>query len=305
MLQILKMGTLDLFWGIPFFFLSVLAMTYFLDSLFKLYAVTGKIATNKKDRNLLSYHLNSGNMSDARKIITSSKDPMILSSGSILNSYIQNRFKDVDTLRNEIKDNLDGLLKIPHEGFFNYFCGVILLVAYAGTLLSFFFLLNNFDINTNDFSELFKYMAVGIKSSIFGVAASALMSTGHVCLEKITEKTEFMREEFCQNLMEIFNNSLAEIPANTFSPDTNGKDVLVKQVIDPKIEQMHELTKRKGNLANLLKKIQDVLNQKMNEYAHKPKLRQEISERFKQKIGQISKESNEIEQQIKELGGAI
>ena len=305
MSQILKMGTLDLFWGIPFLFLSILAMTYFLDALFKVYAVTGKIATHRKDRNLLSYHLESGDISFARKIISSSKDPMILSTGSILNSYVQNRFKDVDTLKNEIKDNLDGLFKIPHEGFFNYFCGVILLVAYAGTLLSFFFLLNNFDINTNDFSELFKYMAVGIKSSIFGVAASALMSTGHVWLEKITEETEVVRDEFCQNIMEIFNNSLAEIHANSFSPDTNGKDVLIKQIIDPKIDQMQELTKRKGNLASLLKKVQDGLNQKMNEYAHKPKLRQEISERFKQKISQISRESSEIEQQIKELEGAI
>ena len=305
MLQILKMGTLDLFWGIPFFFLSILAMTYFLDSLFKLYAVTGKIATNKKDRNLLSYHLKSGNMSDARKIITSSKDPMILSSGSILNSYIQNRFKDVDTLRNEIKENLDGLLKIPHEGFFNYFCGVILLVAYAGTLLSFFFLLNNFDINTNDFSELFKYMAVGIKSSIFGVAASALMSTGHAWLEKITEKTSFVREEFYRNLVEVFNSSLAEVHGNNFGSDTNSKDVLIKQSIESKVDQMKKLTKRKSYLTIVLKKVKDGLKQKANEYEHKPKLMHEITERFTQKISQISKESSEIDQQIQKLEDAI
>ena len=305
MLQILKMSSLDLFWGIPFLYLSILATTYFLDALFKVYDITGKIATHKQDRYDLTNHLKSGNMSDARKIITSSKDPMILSSGSILNSYIQNRFKDVDTLRNEIKDNLDGLLKIPHEGFFNYFCGVILLVAYAGTLLSFFFLLNNFDINTNDFSELFKYMAVGIKSSIFGVAASALMSTGHVWLEKIIERKDFMREEFYQNLMEIFCNTLDETQGNTFGSDVNGKDMLIKQSIESKDNQIKELTKRKGKLTIILKKVQDGLKQKIKEYSNKPKLRQEITERFMQKINLINKESSEIEQQIKKLESAI
>jgi Mg2+ and Co2+ transporter CorA len=43
----------------------------------------------------------------------------------------------------------------------------------------------------------------------------------------------------------------------------------------------------------------------MNQYAHKPKLRQEITERFTKKISQIKKESSEIEHQIKELEGAI
>ncbi len=305
MVQILKMGTLDLFWGIPFLFLSILAMTYFLDALFKVYSVTGKIVAHKKDRYLLSYHLKSGNMSNARKIITSSKDPLILSSATILNACVQSRYRNYDTLRKEIKDNLNGLLKIPHEGFFNYFCGVILLVAYAGTLLSFFFLLNNFDIDTNDFSELFKYMAVGIKSSIFGVGASALMSTGYAWLEKIAEKTKFIREEFCQNLIELFNTSLTEIREHKLNSGNNSKGVLIKQGIDPKTERMQDLTKRKGSLTLLLKKVQDGLNQKMNEYSHKPKLRQEISERFTKKISQINEESSEIEQQIKELEGAI
>lgn len=251
--QILKMGALDLFWGVPFLFLSIQAMTYFIDALFKVSAISRRIISDKKDRTLLFYHLKSGNMSNVKKIITSSKDPLILSSASILNAYVQNRVKDFDTLKNEIKDNLNELLKIPHEGFFNYFCGVILLIAYAGTLLSFFFLLNNFDINTNDFSELFKYMAVGIKSSIFGVAASALMSTGHVWLEKMAEKTKFTREEFYQNLMEIFNNSLTEIQSNTISSGTNGKDVLIKQRINPKADQRQALTKRRAR-TGLIKK---------------------------------------------------
>jgi|TARA_B100001971_G_C18158483_1_gene520007 hypothetical protein len=43
----------------------------------------------------------------------------------------------------------------------------------------------------------------------------------------------------------------------------------------------------------------------MNEYAHKPKLRQETTERFTKKISQMKKESNEIERQISELEGAI
>jgi uncharacterized protein YukE len=105
--------------------------------------------------------------------------------------------------------------------------------------------------------------------------------------------------------MEIFNNSLVETHGNTFSSDTNGKDVLIKQDLDTKTDQMQALTKRKSSLALFLKKVQDGLNQKMNEYAHKPKLRQEIKERFTKKISQINKESSEIEQQIKELEGAI
>ena len=305
MLQILKMGTLDLFWGIPFLCLSILAMTYFIDALFKVSAISRGVISYKKDRTLLSYHLKSGNISNVRKIITSSKDPLIISSTSILNAYVQNRLKDFDTLRNEIKDNVNGFSRIPHEGFFNYFCGVILLIAYAGTLLSFFFLLNNFDINTNDFSELFKYMAVGIKSSIFGVGASALMSTGHTLLERIAEKTKFICEEYCQNLTEIFDTSLTEIREHKSSSGNNSKGVLIKQDIDPETKRMQALTKRKCSLGLLLKKVQDGLNQKMNEFSHKPKLRKEISERFTKKISQINKESSEIEQQIKELEGAI
>ena len=45
--------------------------------------------------------------------------------------------------------------------------------------------------------------------------------------------------------------------------------------------------------------------QKIKEYSNKPKLRQEITERFMQKINLINKESSEIEQQIKKLESAI
>lgn len=247
MFQILNMGLLDIFWGVPFLCLSILAMTYFFDALFKVYNITNKIECHKKDRTLLSYHLRSGNLANAIEIIDSSKDPFIHSSASVLNAYLHNRINDYGALKEGIRDGLNGILKVPHELIFNYFCTVILTVGFGGTTLSFFHLLANFDINTSDFSQLFRYLSVGIKSSFFGVIASILMSTGHVWLEKKVEveKERLTNEDFHQNLIWIFNSPSAETNEQTINSGKNGEKAMLKQGIDPRAEHLQALTKKK------------------------------------------------------------
>jgi len=129
--------------------------------------------------------LKSGKTVDAGRLISSTRDPVLSASSSVLNAYLHNRSNDYGALKKEIKDILNSTLKVPHELVFNYFCTVILTIGFGGTTLSFFYLLANFDINTSDFSQLFRYLSVGIKSSFFGVVASISMTTGHVWLEKI------------------------------------------------------------------------------------------------------------------------
>src|SRR3972149_5109507 len=157
MFQILNMGLLDIFWGVPFLCLSILAMTCFFDALSTIHNITQTIELHKGERDRLSDYLKSGNIVGASKIIDSSKDPLITSMASVLNACVQNRLKEYGALKSEIRGSLNGLLKVPHELIYNYFCDVILTIGFGGTLLSFFHLLADFDINTNDFSQLFRF----------------------------------------------------------------------------------------------------------------------------------------------------
>jgi len=223
MFDILKMSTLDLFWGVPFLCLSIMAMTCYFDAMLKVFNITSRIESHRKERSRLSNYFKSGKKIDTERMIDSSRDPVICASSSVLTACAENRLKDYGTLKSEIRDNLDSLLKVPHEGVFNFFCGVILSIGFGGTTFSFFHLLANFDINTSDFSQLFRYLSIGIKSSFFGVVASILMSTGHVWLEKKIEeaKERFTHEKFYQNLIWVFNNSTSEMSKQIASPCEN------------------------------------------------------------------------------------
>jgi len=227
MLQILHMGILDICWSVPFLCLSILAMTRFFDALFRIRHITQTIESHKKGRDLISSHLISGNLVDAGRLIDSSRDPVVSALASVLNAGVQKRFNDYGALKEEVKDVLNRILKVPHELIFDYFCAVILTIGFGGTTFSFFHLLANFDINTSDFSQLFRYLSVGIKSSFFGVVASILMTTGHVWLKKIVEveKVKFMNEDFHQNLIWLSNGSLTETNKLTTSPSKNSKKV--------------------------------------------------------------------------------
>ena len=231
MFQILNMGLLDICWGVPFLCLSILAMTCFFDALFRIRQITRTIRSHKRDRELLSHCLKSGKTVDAGRLISSTRDPVLSASSSVLNAYLHNRSNDYGALKKEIKDILNSTLKVPHELVFNYFCTVILTIGFGGTTLSFFYLLANFDINTSDFSQLFRYLSVGIKSSFFGVVASISMTTGHVWLEKIVEaeKAKFVNEDFHQNLIWLSNSSPTETKGRTISPSQNGRRVIEKE----------------------------------------------------------------------------
>jgi hypothetical protein len=242
MFQILNMGLLDICWGVPFLCLSILAMTCFFDALFRIRNITQTIEFHKKERDRISHYLKSGNMIDAGKLIDSSSDPVVSASASVLNAGVQKRFNDYGALKEEIKDVLNGILKVPHELIFDYFCTVILTVGFGGTTLSFFHLLANFDINTSDFSQLFRYLAVGIKSSFFGAIASILMSTGHVWLRKKVEaeKEALINEDFHKNLIWIINSSLTEVNGQTNSSGNNSGKVMKKESCDIEL-QIEEL----------------------------------------------------------------
>lgn len=233
MVQILKMAPLDLFWGIPFLFLSILVMTRFFDALFRIRHIAQTIKSHKKERDSLSNYLKSGNLVGASKIIDSSKDPLIHYSASVLNAYLHNRINDYGALRKDVKDVLNGILKVPHELIFEYFCTVILTIGFAGTLLSFFCMLINFDSN-GGFSLLFAFLAVGIKSSLFSASSAILMTTGHVWLRKKVEaeKEMLINEDFYKNLIWISNSPSAETNEQRISPDKNGKKVIEKESCD-------------------------------------------------------------------------
>jgi len=246
MFQILNMGLLDICWGVPFLCLSILAMTCFFDALFRVRHITRTIRSHKRERELISHCLKSGKPVDAGRLVSSSRDPVVSASASVLNAYLHNRSNDYGALKEEVKDILNGTLKVPHELIFNYFCTVILTIGFGGTTLSFFYLLANFDINTSDFSQLFRYLSVGIKSSFFGVVASISMTTGHVWLKKIVEaeKAKFMNEDFHQNLIWLSNTSPVETQGQTIRPSNNGRRVLEKESCDLEL-QIEELEDEK------------------------------------------------------------
>ena len=303
MFDILKMSSLDLFWGVPFLCLSIMAMTCYLDALFKVLNITARIESHKKERSCFLKYFRSGRIVNPKEVIDSSQDPVICASASVINACAQNRIKDYSVLKSDIRDSLNSLLKVPHEGIFSFFCGVILSLGFGGTTFSFFHLLANFDINTSDFSQLFRYLSVGIKSSFFGVVASILMSSGHVWLEKKVEgaKEKFIHEDFYQNLIWIFNNSTAETNKQIVSSGNNGKKIMLKQGTDSGSNFLQNLTKRKKNIASLIKTIQIESEQVKQKYVNRPEVWQEMEERFTKKINQLKKESYDIELQITEL----
>ncbi|MBC8550437.1 MAG: hypothetical protein H8D23_12400 [Candidatus Brocadiales bacterium] len=235
MFQILNMGLLDICWGVPFLCLSILAMTCFFDSLFKINIITKTIKSNKKERDRLSCYLKAGNLADAERLINSSSDPVVSASASVLNAGVQKRFDDYGALKQDVKDVLNDILNVPHELVFEYFGTVILTIGFSGTLLSFFYTLINFDSNVNGFSQLFGFLAVGIKSSLICASSAILMTTGHVRLKKKMEieREVLIGEDFYKNLICVVSHSLAEtnkttISSGTNSKRTNGKELLGK-----------------------------------------------------------------------------
>lgn len=216
MQQFLQLSKIDIFWFIPFLVLSFIAAVLFFDAYFQIY-----LRAKDGSRKLFLERIVHGcDLEEVRKM----RDPLIRAVASLF------PFKNDDdslpdacsfaaplqagqvsaeegdascSVRRKIKDSLHSLIttRLPHENFFNYYCGVIMLIAYLGTLISMFFLLSNFNIQVSDFSDLFKFMGVGIKSSLFGVAASAIMSTGIIYLEKLMERRKEIVEDFGKELI--------------------------------------------------------------------------------------------------------
>jgi hypothetical protein len=307
MFQILTMGLLDIFWGVPFLCLTVLAMTCFFDALFKINITTKLIETNKKERDLLSRYLKAGKLADAEYLINSSSDPIVRASASVLNAGVQKRLDDYGALKNDVKDVLNSILNVPHELIFEYFGTVILTIGFSGTLLSFFYTLINFDSNVNGFSQLFGFLAVGIKSSLICASSAILMTSGHVRLRKKmeVERERLTNEDFYKNLICVVSSPLPESNKTSISSGTNGvKAAILEQDTAQNELCLQALNKRQKSLKSFISSIQIGFDQKKREYVHRPKLWQDMKDRFTKKLSQIKKESCEIELQIKELEGA-
>lgn len=218
MLQmILDMGILDLFWGIPFSCLSILAMIYFVDALCRIRDTRKAFKSHKTERKRISCYLKSGNMNAAAGLISSSNDPVIGASAAVLDASVKGELTDYSALRGAVKDVVNDILKVPYELFFDYFSAVILSIGFTGTLLSFFYTLINFNSDAGGFYQLFQFLAVGIRSSLFCASSAILMSTCHVWIKKKleAEREMFINEDFYKNLICVISRPSGETGKTT------------------------------------------------------------------------------------------
>ena len=202
MLKILNMGLLDLAWGIPFLFMCYVAMTRYFDSRQRIRNLAKNITRYKSSRDKISGYLSTGDLESAERLILSTNDPLIKTSVSVLKEGLKSRFYDYGALKDDINENVDNLLKVPHASVFENFGATILVIGFAGTLWSFFYTLTNFDASKG-FQQLFFYLAVGIKSSFFAACASGLMGSYYAGLKmKVEHETvKFKEEMFYKDLI--------------------------------------------------------------------------------------------------------
>lgn len=231
MFKILNMGLLDICWGVPFLYLSIVAMINYFDSKLRIRNVAKAIAYHKSNRDKISSCMKTGDLTSAEVLINTTSDPLIKDSGSVLKESLKSRFEDYGALKDEMKESVDNLLKVPHSTSLDEFAAVILVLGFSGTLLSFFYTLINFDMNNEGFLQLFTYLAVGIKSSFFAACASGLMGSLHARLrEKVeAEKKMLNKETFYKDLIYFISHPPSK--KTTRSPGTNNKEVLKKEFI--------------------------------------------------------------------------
>lgn len=200
--QLLEFHSIDLIWGVPYLCLSVLAVKYFFDAAFEIY-----FKANSSERGLLLNYLGARNLSGANEIMKGSKDFLIRSVAPFFAINHPVSANNAVSLKSKIEDRLQRLLQenVPHEDYFHFYREVILLLSYGGNLISAIFLLNTFDIKNSVFSDVFKIMSIGLKASLMGVGASAVMSSANIYLRKLMERRRGVAKDFYESLISMIN----------------------------------------------------------------------------------------------------
>lgn len=193
-----QLTKLDFIWLAPFFYLSFVTLTQMLEAFSKVF-----VRKINSDRLLLLDCIREGRHTDAKGIILSTKDHIIDGFGDNLIEYLDGVISETSNIEDNLKSSLHKLLrlKLPHELSLNSFCGDILYVGFGGTVLSMLYLFSRFKVEITEFSQIFVYMGMAMKSSAFGVAASFLVSRGIVVLAQRLEIRKEAARDFHNELL--------------------------------------------------------------------------------------------------------
>jgi hypothetical protein len=202
MLGFLKMSLLDLSWGLAFLYMSITTMSQYIDAYQQI-----RLKERNKDRDELIACLSKGKNVRAVKIIESTGDPLLKTFSTQIKSMIEMRYESRNLLRDALVKRLSVMPKVemPHREALNSFCGDILYVGFFGTIVSQFCLFSKFDMNVSEFSEIFVYMGMAMKSSAFGIAASFIVSRGLIVLGQKMVSREGITKEYAQELINAFS----------------------------------------------------------------------------------------------------
>jgi hypothetical protein len=201
MLGFLKMSLLDLSWGIAFLYMSITTMSHYIEAYLQI-----SLKKRSMDREELIVCLRTGRDKNAGKILGSTKDPLLKALSAQIKAMIEMRYESGNLFREAITKRLSGMLKpeMPHRESLNSFCGDILYVGFFGTIVSQFCLFSTFDMKVNEFSEIFVYMGMAMRSSAFGIAASFIVSRGLIILGQKMISREKVIKEYAQELINVF-----------------------------------------------------------------------------------------------------
>lgn len=239
--EFLSMSLLDLCWGVPFLYLSHITMFQLIDSFCQIY-----IGKERRSWGRLLDCTRAGDKVYAGKILDSARDPLLIQLKSPLIRFLNGASISSEEIKDWLKKANSSLnLKLPHEEPLNSFCGDILYVGFFGTIISMFFLFSRFDMNVSEFSEIFVYMGMAMKSSAFGIAASFLVSRGLVILGQRLEVRENIVKGFCVDFMKVF--STGKCREESKGPDQSREKPLVMQqgVVEAKVEMFKEASDEK------------------------------------------------------------
>ena len=208
--KMLIMQVNDLYWGIPFLIIIFFTVKHFMDSFFTVY-----IKPVCRDRELLLDFISTRDPNTIDSIM-SSKDPLVSSVTPVVSkgfTAVELEGKDnFKLLKRNLKERLYRLVRIeiPHKEFLNYYAGAIILVGYFGNLIANFLMFSNFGVNSNNFLEHFKSMAIGIKSCFFGVIGVIIIPLGNIYLETLLKKRKLIVENFYKAIISRIDRSHEE-----------------------------------------------------------------------------------------------
>jgi biopolymer transport protein ExbB/TolQ len=207
MLGLLKFSLLDLTWVLAFLYMSITTMSHFIEAYLQI-----SISKSSNCRRKLLGSIRAGNAKGARVVMGSTRDPLLKALGVQIKAFLERKYNSRNLFRETLERRLNSVFKveIPHGESLNSFCGDILYVGFFGTIVSQFCLFSKFDMNVNEFSEIFVYMGMAMKSSAFGIAASFIASRGLVFLGRKLEARDVIAKEFCSELEKLFSSYTTE-----------------------------------------------------------------------------------------------